>query len=87
MNPTDVATLMQELLQTDDIAVDDNFFDVGGSSVLALRLLLELDKRHGVALSLLDVMHSPTPEGLARRAATLAGAEDAGRAVPAGSPE
>jgi acyl carrier protein len=65
MTPTDVAQLMDELLQTDEIASDDNFFDLGGTSVLALRLLLELDKRYGVRLSLLDVMYNPTPEGLA----------------------
>ncbi|HEV2885640.1 MAG TPA: acyl carrier protein [Jatrophihabitans sp.] len=67
MTPTDVTELMRELLGTDEIAVDDNFFDMGGSSVMALRLLLEMDKRYGVTLSLLDVMHNPTPQGLARR--------------------
>jgi acyl carrier protein len=67
MTPTAVAELMQELLHTDEIAVDDNFFDMGGSSVLALRLLLELDKRYGRTLSLLDVMHNPTPQALAGR--------------------
>jgi hypothetical protein len=34
--------------------------------VLALRLLLELDKRWGVTLSLIDVLHNPTAAGLAR---------------------
>ncbi|MBV9824008.1 MAG: acyl carrier protein [Actinobacteria bacterium] len=74
MSPTDVAELMNELLETDDIAVDDNFFDMGGSSVLALRLLLELTRRHGVSLSLIDVMHHPTAEGLAQRGTELAAA-------------
>lgn len=78
MTPTDVAQLMDELLQTGDFALDDNFFDLGGTSVLALRLLLELDKRYGVRLSLLDVMYNPTPEGLAGKlaeASTAAGAQ------------
>jgi|GEM_PF-1483968 len=85
MTPTAVAELMDELLQTDEVAEDDNFFDLGGTSVLALRLLLELDKRYGVRLSLLDVMYNPTPEGLAAkltqardRAATVAAAEQPG---------
>jgi acyl carrier protein len=77
MTPTDVAALMDELLETDDIAVDDNFFDMGGSSVLALRLLLELDKRFGVSLSLIDVMHNPTPEELARRGSEVSAAPQA----------
>jgi acyl carrier protein len=87
MNPTDVAMLVQELLKTDDIAVDDNFFDMGGSSVLALRLLLEMEKRYGVTLSLLDVMRYPTPEGLAHRLAEARPAERVDPAVRAGSPE
>jgi acyl carrier protein len=81
MTPTDVAQLMDELLHTDDFASDDNFFDLGGTSVLALRLLLELDKRYGVRLSLLDVMYNPTPEGLAGKLAEAR----AGSAATAGA--
>jgi len=73
VHPSDVAMLFEELLETDDIAVDDNFFDMGGSSVLALRLLLELDKRCGVTLSLIDVLHNPTPQALAGKLAEAAG--------------
>ncbi len=87
MDPNDVAVLMGELLETDDIAVDDNFFDMGGSSVLALRLLLEVGKRYGVTLSLLDVMRNPTPEGLAHRLTEAARAGSADPAVSTGSPE
>lgn len=66
MNPAELVQLFEELLEVDDVAPEDNFFDLGGSSVLALRLLLEIDKRWGVTLSLIDVLHNPTAESLAR---------------------
>ncbi|HJQ01702.1 MAG TPA: phosphopantetheine-binding protein [Jatrophihabitans sp.] len=66
MTPTELQQLFEELLEVDDVRLDDNFFDLGGSSVLALRLLLEIDKRWGITLSLIDVLHNPTAESLAR---------------------
>jgi acyl carrier protein len=53
MTPTELRQLFEELLEVDDVTVEDNFFDLGGSSVLALRLLLEIDKRWGITLSLI----------------------------------
>jgi acyl carrier protein len=87
VDPNALAVLMQELLETDDILVDDNFFDMGGTSVLALRLLLELDKRYGRTLSLLDVMHNPTPQGLARKLDESPQPAGADPAATAGSAE
>ena len=77
MNPAELRQLFEELLEVDDVATDDNFFDLGGSSVLALRLLLVLDKRWGVTLSLIDVLRNPTAE----EPGALPG-----RAQPSGSP-
>ena len=66
MTPAEVRQLFEELLEVDDVTTEDNFFDLGGSSVLALRLLLEVDKRWGVTLSLIDVLRNPTAASLAR---------------------
>jgi acyl carrier protein len=77
MSPTELRQLFEELLDVDDVALDDNFFDLGGSSVLALRLLLVIEKRWGITLSLIDVLQHPTAESLAR---CLADAQ------PSGSP-
>jgi len=66
MTPAELRQLFAELLEVDDLTTEDNFFDLGGSSVLALRLLLEVDKRWGVTLSLIDVLHNPTAASLAR---------------------
>ena len=70
MTPAELRQLFEELLEVDDVTTEDNFFDLGGSSVLALRLLLEVDKRWGVTLSLIDVLHNPTAASLAQCVAT-----------------
>ncbi|MFG2957735.1 phosphopantetheine-binding protein [Streptomyces sp. NPDC048291] len=79
MTPHQVAHLFGEIVEADDIAVDDNFFDVGGNSVLALQLIAGLTERSGLSLRLIDVVREPTPEGLARTLADRAGARNAGQ--------
>jgi acyl carrier protein len=58
--------MVQQTLGGDPVAIDDNFFDVGGNSLLALTLIAEIEKRYGATIHLIDVVHNPTPEGLAR---------------------
>lgn len=43
----------------------DNFFDLGGQSVLALRLQKSLKKEFSVPVKLVDIFRNPTPGGLA----------------------
>jgi hypothetical protein len=66
MTPDDVAILMQDLLDSDDVAVYDSFFDAGGTSMTALTLISEVQRLSGVSLSLLDIVRNPTPEEIAR---------------------
>lgn len=66
MNPVQVADLIAEIIEDDDVATDDNFFDIGGNSILALTLIASIRERSGVALRLIDVVKQPTPAGLAR---------------------
>jgi acyl carrier protein len=65
MTELDTVGLFAEILETDDIIADDNFFDLGGNSILALSLIMEIEKRHGVSLGLIDVIRAPTPRGVA----------------------
>ncbi|KAJ3339027.1 large subunit of alpha-aminoadipate reductase [Gonapodya sp. JEL0774] len=53
------------------IALSDNFFDVGGHSILATRLVFELRKKLGVDLGLGVVFREPTIEGMAREVERL----------------
>ena len=66
MTPDDVAILMQDLLDSDEVAVDDSFFDIGGTSMNALTLISEVQRLSGVSLSLIDIVRNPTPDGIAR---------------------
>lgn len=77
MTPAELRDLFAELLEVDDLTTEDNFFDLGGSSVLALRLLLEVEKRWGVTLSLIDVLQNPTAASLARCAAEAPASDSA----------
>lgn len=65
MTPAEIAALMSEITETDEIGVDDDFFHAGGKSWEALSLMVVLAERSGVKLSLLDVFHTRTPSRLA----------------------
>jgi amino acid adenylation domain-containing protein len=51
-----LASLWREILGASRVGLDDNFFELGGSSLLALRLILEVDRELGVTLSGLEVL-------------------------------
>lgn len=65
MTPSEIAALMREITEADEIGVDDDFFHAGGKSWDALSLMVILAERSGVKLSLLDVFHTRTPSRLA----------------------
>ncbi len=61
-----VAEAWTALLGTEPSAADESFFDAGGHSLLALRLLARIEQRGGGRLSVADLMRAPTAEGIAR---------------------
>jgi acyl carrier protein len=54
-----LAELWQRALGVDQIGLDDNFFDLGGDSLSALKLLIEIDVELGVTLTGLEVLREP----------------------------
>lgn len=66
VTPPEVAVLLQDFLEIDDMAIDDNFFDMGGNSMLALKVLAAVEERCGVKVPLIDMIQAPTPTGMAR---------------------
>jgi amino acid adenylation domain-containing protein len=62
----DLVRMWCEVLSLDRIGVQDNFFDLGGQSMLAARLFAEIDKTYGRLLPLPVIYQAPTIEQMAR---------------------
>ncbi|RKH67339.1 acyltransferase domain-containing protein, partial [Corallococcus interemptor] len=70
----------QTLFRLDDVGIHDDFFALGGDSLVALRLLAMISERFGKRLALKEMLTAPTVELLARK---LGGQEES-RALPPG---
>ncbi len=72
--------ILQELLDIDRVGIYDSFFELGGFSMLATRLLTRVRDAFGVQLAVRDVFESPTVDELAqlviRTQAEQAGLDD-----------
>ena len=62
----DLAEMWREVLAREEIGVEDNFFDLGGHSLLLARLQDRLEERLGRAVPIVDLFRFPTVRGLAR---------------------
>ncbi|MFI5956616.1 acyl carrier protein [Cryptosporangium sp. NPDC051539] len=76
--------LWKQILRTDDITLDDDFFDLGGNSIAAIRLVPEIEERFGVEPHVLLVFDYSTPRRMAVALTELGATPPAGS--PAGSP-
>ena len=63
-------------LQLESVALDANFFELGGDSLSLLQLLDQLEAAWGVTLTRSSFLEDPTPRGVARR---LSGVEHVDR--------
>ncbi|MFF1647619.1 amino acid adenylation domain-containing protein [Streptomyces sp. NPDC058240] len=64
--------VFRDVLGTDDIGPDDNFFDIGGDSIVSLQLVSRV-RRQGLGLTPKDVFEGETVAGIAARARALDG--------------
>ncbi|MCL6753071.1 amino acid adenylation domain-containing protein [Nostoc sp. CCCryo 231-06] len=60
-----IAKIWQELLGVEKIGVDDNFFDLGGHSLIATQLVSQIRKDFQVVISLRHIFEAPTVAELA----------------------
>lgn len=58
-------TMVQKLLENDEVRAEDNFFLVGGHSLLGMQLVMRLRDAFGVDLTLPQLFEAPTVQGLA----------------------
>jgi thioesterase domain-containing protein/acyl carrier protein len=62
---SDLREIWRWLLEVEPVGVRDNFFDLGGTSLLAVRLFSHIQDHFGKSLPLSTLVHAPTIEELA----------------------
>ena len=62
----DVAGVWAKALGFEDIGLDDNFFDLGGKSILMPRIVIQLSKMYAMKISIVDMFQHPTVRMMAR---------------------
>jgi len=50
----------REMLNLEQVGLDDNFFDLGGSSLLAIRMVIRINKEHGFNLAVSTIYQLST---------------------------
>ncbi|WP_427161995.1 amino acid adenylation domain-containing protein [Aliinostoc sp. HNIBRCY26] len=60
-----LTTIWEKLLGIQGFGIDDNFFDLGGNSILAVRLFTEIEQNFGVNFPLSTLLQRPTIAELA----------------------
>lgn len=59
-----VALIVANLLGVERVGIDDNFFSMGGHSLLGAQMIARISDTFGVELSLLSVFDDPTVRGM-----------------------
>ena len=77
--------LWAQVLDRECVSIDDNFFQLGGESLLATQLISHIRQAMQVEVSFLRFLETPTVSGMARSIETARQA-DQGEAVPAIEP-
>ena len=57
-------TIFADILKTDEVGATDNFFEIGGTSINAIKVIVEASK-HGVQIVFNDLFTQKTPRALA----------------------
>ncbi len=62
---TKLLSIFSQVLKTSDIGITDNFFEMGGHSLLAVRLVSKIEKEFGRRIPLAALFNSPDVERIA----------------------
>lgn len=67
----ELLSILKRLLKVEDISLGDNFFLLGGHSLLGAQLIVEVKKSFGVELALIDLFDNGTVVAIAERVEQL----------------
>jgi amino acid adenylation domain-containing protein len=62
-----LADIWSKLLKVERIGIHDDFFDFGGHSLMAMKLVSQIEERFGTNLQLAEFLEAPTIAGLAEK--------------------
>jgi acyl carrier protein len=60
-----ITTVWEKNLKLDGIGTEDSFFDLGGNSLLALKILAQLKQEHQLDISIVKMFQYPTIKAMA----------------------
>lgn len=72
-----VAAVWRDVLRTDRVGLHDNFFDIGGHSLLLVRLHADLKREFGAGIELVELFQWTTVAAQANRLSVVAAPNDA----------
>ncbi len=64
MNPDRIVHIFRRVLDTPEVNASSDFFELGGDSLLATRVLSAIARDFGTELSYEDFVDDPSPDGL-----------------------
>ncbi|RZT25338.1 phosphopantetheine binding protein [Mycobacterium sp. BK558] len=64
MSPEPIVAIYRRVLDTTDVNEFSDFFELGGDSLLATRVLSAIAREFGTELTYDDIVDFPTPAGL-----------------------
>jgi acyl transferase domain-containing protein/acyl carrier protein len=82
-----IADIWQRRLGVERVGVHDNFFDLGGNSLLGLQVVAEIGRELGIQVAPVTLFESPTVAALARQLAAEAGAAGGAAAGETAAPD
>ena len=72
MSPDDIVQIFRRVLNTPEVNASSDFFELGGDSLLATRVLSAIARDFGTELLYEDFVDDPSPDGLFAKVAAMA---------------
>ena len=72
MSPDDIVQIFRRVLNTPEVNASSDFFELGGDSLLATRVLSAIAREFGQELLFEDFVDDPSPDGLFAKVAATA---------------
>ena len=69
----DLCEIWREILGLEHVGLDEDFFEIGGNSLLVVHLMVVIEERHGIKLPLELLLEAPTVARLAEKLEELTG--------------